>query len=105
MGMCTPPSSFSWLEHSQCTRAVIIQMGPFLVKKLLLTATLTPFLELLKMRLSVAWKHHRSLVAEVHAQRIKVSMQIAQIMTWFEMAMVWGPLVPALYPCLFFAMA
>ena len=109
--MCTMADASRWLGQGRCARAVIAGMGPFLLKKLVIVATLVPCAELVKMQITQLWNNFLYVyINEAHPNHVlslpspkpvdasvAASKHISQLTTWAELAIIWGPLVPILY--------
>lgn len=76
-------------------------MTPLLLQKVLIAATFVPAFGLLKLHRNV--KKSPGVIPSVGSTA--PSAQFSQLVTWGELTIIWGPLVPAIYPALLLALA
>eukprot|EP00435_Cladocopium_sp_Y103_P037993 s1603_g10.t1 len=95
----------SWWSDSACPRAVINTMAPLLMSKMVTRAFLQPIITLLRWQMSYLeggqlymW---RNLICT--SGSLEHGQQASLLVTWAEVALLWGPLVPVLLPAVLMA--
>ena len=99
--------TFRRTNPSQCARAVVSALAPLLVKKMAIAAFALPAITVLKWRMmpSGHWAFVFRRSNEPQHRDINLDDVMAQVMTWLDVAIVFGPQVPLLAPLVLLAIA
>ena len=104
---------YQYTKSPQCARAVVAALAPLLLKKLAIQALALPAVTVLKWRTMPHgvlaqlqfWRNN----INSHDQHFKTGIALdnvmAQIMTWLDLAIVFGPQIPLLVPLILMAVA
>ena len=109
-------ASMSWWGEGKCMRSIVDTMGPLLLSKMITRAFLQPMLTLVKWQVShledgqlyLNFRIRRYLFCG-NAKKICTSnsleqgQQVSLLVTFAEVALLWGPLVPLLLPAVILA--
>ena len=102
--ICLQSQGRARTNRPQCARAVISAMAPLLVKKMVIAALALPAMTVLSWQVAASgtcMQHRRcSCVAARLLRRrpIRLDNVVAQVLTWLDIALVFGPQMPLLVP-------
>ena len=107
-------ASMSWWSDGRCMRSLVDTMAPLLLSKMITRALFQPVITLVKWQVS----HHRD--GQLYLRRyllfgnptrfctsnsLEQGQQASLLVTFAEMALLWGPFVPVLLPAVVLATA
>lgn len=110
-------ASTLWLGEGKCMRSLVDTMGPLLISKMITRAFFQPMITLVKWqvshmddgRLYLKFRIRRYLLFGTPEKKICTSncleqgQQASLLVTFAEVALLWGPLVPLLLPAVILA--
>ena len=109
-------ASMSWWGEGKCMRSLVDTMGPLLVSKMITRAFLQPMITLAKWQVShlddgqlyLNFRIRRYLFCGnpkkiCTSNSLEQGQQVSLLVTFAEVALLWGPLVPLLLPAVILA--
>ena len=99
------PLSDLRINPPQCARAVIAALAPLLIKKMAIASLILPGITVLKWRIMPRGLRSRLCCDDTKPLQIDISVDnaMAQVMTWLDVAIIFGPQVPLLLPLVMMA--